>query len=387
MSHDQAEPVLLEALQIATEAEPQDYTVTAMVLERLGDLYQDSGDYDASVDAYERALDIRQIDLSGEDDLALAEALYKLGLVNIKRDRFADAEVYLSQAVALYRSMVGDDVRTAQALRHLAQAEEEVGRLDEAETHLREAYDVWSAVEAPDSTEAIRALERLVQALTRWGRYNEGVIAGQRLVALRENAEGRDSPDLIPSLVALGISQGFSGETEAAEAAFQRALNLAETWYGAEAGQTLAVWDSIGWLAWQSGDYEKAREIHQSLLDLRMKTFDSGHFLVAFTRLNLGLALAGLGRYEEADALVLQAEITFETSRGSQHRATARALHYLGLIRWHLGETSEAVDYLQRALQIREALFPETHPDVQRSRQAVNALRQGRRPPPVTAAY
>lgn len=387
MYYDKAEPTLLQALQIARDAAPQDFAVTATIYDRLGDLYQFLGRYDEAVNAYESALEIRELVLSDQDDRGLADSLYNLGMVNNERGRYADGEVYLSQAADLYRQISGNSARTAEALWHLATAEEEIGQLDEAELHLREGYEVWAAVEAPDSTNAIRAQERLVQALTRWGRYREGVAAGERVVMLRESADGPDNPDLVPALVALGINQGFAGDHDAAGATLQRARNLAETWYGAETGQTLAVWDALGWLAWQSGAFDEALEIHQSILESRERTLETGHFLIAFTRLNLGLALAGLGRFEAADELVLQAEVSFERLRGPEHRSTARALHYLGLIRWNLGESAEAVDYLQRALQIRESLFPETHPDVQRSRQAVNALRQGRRPPPVTADY
>jgi serine/threonine protein kinase/tetratricopeptide (TPR) repeat protein len=387
MSYEEAEPMLLEALQIARSYRPQNYGVTADLWSRLGELYRDQSRLDEAVDAYERALEIRELEMSGLDDRALADSQYDLGLINLDRGRFADAEVYLAQATELYRLVLGNSQRTANALENLAAAEEELGQIEEAETHLREAYDVWAAIESPDDPNAIRALENLVRALTRWGRYNEGIIAGQRAVALRERVEGRESPDLVPALVALGINQGFAGEHEPAEQSLVRALELAEFWNGPEDRQTRAVWDTLGWLAWQRGDFENAREIHQSLLEVRLDTYGSGHLLTAFSRFNTALALGSLEDYDAADALMLQAEVTFERIRGPRHRSTARALHYLGLIRWHLGDTEDALTYLERALEIRESIYPDIHPDVQRSRAAVDTLREDGRPPPINSRY
>ncbi|MEE4173413.1 MAG: serine/threonine-protein kinase [Xanthomonadales bacterium] len=387
MSYEEAEPMLLEALQIARNAQPRKLEVTADLWSRLGELYRDQSRLDEAVDAYERALEIRELEMSGLDDRALADSQYDLGLINLDRGQFADAEVYFAQATDLYRRVLGNSQRTANALENLAAAEEELGQLEEAEVHLREAYEVWSAIESPDDPNAIRALENLVRALTRWGRYSEGIIAGQRAVALRERAEGRESPDLVPTLVALGINQGFAGDHEPAEQSLLRALELAEFWHGPEDRQTRAVWDTLGWLAWQRGDYERALDIHQSLLDVRLEAFGSGHLLTAFSRFNTALALGSLGDFEAADPLMLQAEVTFERIRGPKHRSTARALHYLGLIRWHLGDKEDALTYLERALSIRRGLYPDTHPDVQRSRAAVETLRLDRRPPPLTSRY
>jgi serine/threonine protein kinase/Tfp pilus assembly protein PilF len=387
VEYERAEPMLLEALQIAGNASPPNLAVTAELWSLLGELYEDQEKRDDAIDAYERALEIRELEMAGQDDRALADSLYDLGLINFEEMRFAEAEVYLDQAADLYRQLFGASQRMADTLKYLASAEEEIGQTEDAERHLREAYDVWATIETPDDPNAVRQLEELVRALTQWGRYNEGIIAGQRAVALREQYGGRDNPDLVPALVALAVNQGFAGEYDEARQSLQRALNLAERWMGAQDRQTRAIWDTLGWLAWQEGRYQDALDIHRELLDMRLDELPSGHLLVAFSRFNVGLALASLGDFEQADDYMTQAEISFEQSRGSKHRSTARALHYLGLIRWHLGETEDATSYLARALSIREQIFPEAHPDVQRSRAAVDALRQGRRPPPVTAAY
>ncbi len=387
MNYTAAERLLLDAMEIAERSDPEDLVVTATLWSTLGELYRDQSRFDDAVDAFERALEIRELELSGQDERALAKSLYDLGLINQERGQHADAAVYFGQAADLYRQVLGNSQRTADTLAYLATSEEELGDLDAAESHLREAFDVRAAIASPDDSEAIRALEDLARALTRWGRYSEGIIAAQRAVALREGSGGRDNPDLIPALLALGINQGFAERHDEAARSLQRAYDLADFWFGPEDRQTRAVQDALGWHAWQRGRFDDALELHRSLLDVRLAQYGSGHLLTAFSRFNTGLALAGLGDYEAADALLLQGVVSFERIRGPAHRSTARALHYLGLVRWQLGERDEAQDYLNRALGIRERLFPETHPDVQRSRAAVRAIEENLPPPPVTASY
>ncbi len=386
MSYEESEPLLLEALDIARSARPQDLAITADLWSRLGELYSDQSRLDEAIAAHERALEIRELEMSGQDDRALADSLYDLGVILQTRGRYPEAEVYFSQAIELYRRVLGNGQRTADTLENLAFSEEEIGQLDDAELHLREAYDIWASIESPDNSNAIRALERLVQALTRWGRYNEGIIAGQRALALREGTLGRNNPDLIPSLLALGINEGFAGDYSGAARDLERALALANEFYGEDDRRTRAVWDSLGWLAWQQGDYEEALAIHQGLLELRQELFGQGHILTAFSGQNTAVALAALGRFEEADRMMTQALVTWERLRGSGHRSTARAQHYLGLIRWQLNDMGQAQALLERALATRERLYGDNHPDVAKSRAAVDALRGGRRPLPVTAA-
>ncbi len=385
MSYEEAEPLLLEALGIAREADPPALTVTADLWSRLGELYYDQSRLDEAIAAYERALEIRELELSGQDERALADSLYDLGVIHKDRGRHGEAEAYFTEALESYERLLGNSVRTADTLENLAYSEDEIGQFEDAERHLRAAYDTWAAIEGPDAPEAVRALERLVQGLTRWGRYNEGIIAGQRALALRERSQGRNHPDLVNNLISLGINEGFAGSYANAERTLNRALTLANQQLGEDDGRTRAVWDALGWLAWQQGHFEAALDVHQALLDLRLEQYGPGHLLTAFSRQNVALALAGLRRYEEADELMTQSLITWEGLRGPTHRSTARSLHYLGLIRWHLGLKADALEYLERARDIREALFAESHPDVQRSREAVSALRQGRVPPPVNA--
>ena len=82
--------------------------------------------------------------------------------------------------------------------------------------------------------------------------------------------------------------------------------------------------------------------------------------------------------------LMSKALATWEQVRGPDHRTTAHSLHYLGLIEWNLGRRESAQDLLSRAVTVRSRLFSDDHPDLLKTRRALEALTLGEAPPRVT---
>ena len=106
--------------------------------------------------------------------------------------------------------------------------------------------------------------------------------------------------------------------------------------------------------------------------------------LTAFSHHSVALALGSLQQFEAAEADMARAIAIWERLRGPEHRSTAHSLHYQGLIVWNRGDLATAEDLLRRALAVRTRLFPPEHPDVQRSTQAMEAMRLGLGAPSVT---
>jgi len=386
MRYEEAEPLLREALEIAERAQPAHASDVARAWNRLGTLYWNQERLDEAITAHERALEIREIEMGGQDPAGLAESTYNLGIMLLGRDRHAEALPYLEQAVELYRELLGEShLRTAAAYNNLAIAEENTGQLDAAEAHYRSAISSWRSVYGPNHPRPMLAFENLVRALGRWGRAEEGVAAGREALTQRVAVHGANHVDAVPAMIALGVNLAFAGDLADAREQLQRAHDISEERFGRDHRRTRAALDSLGWLAWQEGDYAEALAVHGRLLERRLADYGPRHVLTAFSEHNTALALAGLGRWQEAATLMETALAAREQARGEEHRATAQSLHYLGLIRWHQGRTDEAGALLARALEIRARLFPEDHPDRQRSIRALEALEAGEAAPPVTA--
>ncbi len=388
MRYEEAEPLLREALEIARGANPPHPAALAVAWERLASLYWMQDRTDEAIAALERALDIRELELGGTRDLALADALFHLGNMLHSRGRDAEAEPYLAQAARLYGELRGAmDPQTATALDNLAETEEALGMIAAAETHYRAAIAAWRSNPDRRAPRAMMATESLARALGRWGHPEAGVIVAQEAVTDREAAHGAADPQVAPALIALGVNQAHAGDTGAARTTLERARTITESRYGPDHARTQATLDAIGWLDWQEGDHEAAEEIHRALLASRLGQAGEENVLTAFSHHNLGLALAGQGQFGDAAEALRSALQTWAAERGVDHRSTAHSQHYLGLVEWQLGRPDEAAELLENALATRSRLFPDDHPDVIKSRDALAALRAGSAPWPVDAAH
>lgn len=385
MRFEDAEPQLLESLEIARSAALENPAITANAWNRLGNLYWNQERLDEAIVAHERALEIREIRLGGQDQDALAESLYNLGIMLLSRGRYSEATPYLGEAAELYRELLGENhLRTASAYNNLAIAEDNSGRLELAEQHYREAINLWTKIHGPDHPRPMLARETLVRSLGRWGRYLEGVTLGKKALAERISVHGPDHPDIVPAMIALGVNQGNAGDLDGAEQNLNRALDIYAETYGPEHRRTLATMDSLGWLQWKKGDYTNALSTHEYLVRRRLDELGEQHALTAFSQHNLALALASTGNMSQARELMSKALTTWEVVRGPDHRTTAHSLHYLGLIDWNLGQFDLAENWLERALATRTRLFDEDHPDVLRTQRALEAIRDGEPAPNIS---
>ncbi|KAA9133354.1 serine/threonine protein kinase [Marinihelvus fidelis] len=381
MQYEQAEPLLLEALAIAEAAEPPHPAALAVALERMASLYWIQDRTDDAIAALERALDIREVELGGADELALADALFHLGNMLHTRGRDDEAQPYLAEAARLYRIIHGDGhVKTATTLNNLAQSEEALGQLDAAESHYRDAIAAWHAIHGHFHPRPILASESLARALGRWGRPTDGMALAQTALDDRIALHGGETADATPAMIALGVNQALAGHLTAAAASLERARQVAAAEFGEQHARTQAAMDAIGWLNWYEGEAAVAERIHRKLLEARQARLGEDHALTAFSHLNLGLALGSLGRFDEAVVELTTALDVWSGSRGSGHRSTALAQHYLGLAKWHLGDPQGAEALFEQALATRGRLYPPSHRDVESSRNALEAIRANSAP-------
>ncbi|MGH9550511.1 MAG: tetratricopeptide repeat protein [Terriglobales bacterium] len=91
-------------------------------LRRLGDLYEDRGDYESAELLFRKALSVQEQEL-GEEHPLLAPDLYNLGLLCYALEKFNDAETFLMRAWAIERTSFGpmhpETLATLEALSEL----------------------------------------------------------------------------------------------------------------------------------------------------------------------------------------------------------------------------------------------------------------------------
>jgi len=293
---------------------------------------------------------------------------YEAG-VRAARDAIAQAEALHAPSIA------------ATALYQLGLLQMRRGEYDEAEKSLEEAFfsarDAGAIEVVPNAGVLLvgllgQGLARYDDAL-RWARHTR-----QALTQLR----GRDgSPTAVlrnSTAAALDNSVALAllgrGDYEGAQKLFERALATWEPLFG-EQHHTAHVLNNLADLHRKLGRYDQALELHQRALAIREATLGPGHPDTGMSLYNVALVYYEFGRFTDARLLLLRVLGIEEATTGPEHPETAVTLDLLGLMEQELGEFEDAGRRHDRALQIRRAVFDPKHPRLASSYANIAQLR------------
>jgi len=110
----------------------------------------------------------------------------------------------------------------------------ELGRVDEALAHYRDAGRIWEAENGPECSAMARVHANISHALRRLGRHEQALAEAERSLAIAEAAFGDDHVRLEESLSALGWAHHELGDHVQATRELERGIELVERAFGKE---------------------------------------------------------------------------------------------------------------------------------------------------------
>jgi len=349
----------LEHLQRALEIDKAlgDRRGEASALANLGITYQAMGRFEEALDYLKHALEIDRVlgDRRGE-----AGTLANLGITYQAMGRFGEALDYLKHALEINRAL-GDRRGEASALANLGITCRAMGRFEEALEHLQHALELDRAL--GDRRGEAGTLANLGITYQAMRRFREAVDHLQR--ALEINQELGDRRGEAGTLANLGITYQAMGRFGEALEHLQRALEINQA-LGDRRGEasTLAnlglTYQAMGRFEEALEHLDRALEINRLLGDKEAMTTARGNI-----RRTRGLlrgqpatltfkakALEQLGHYGLALGFLEAALVKRERNAAPEAATRAR----IARIQRVMGRFEEALEHLQRALEIDQAL-------------------------------
>lgn len=260
------------------------------------------------------------------------------------------------------RSALGDsDPATLSSRSELGDSLRLLGKLDEAEAHLRAALDAQRRAPDHDSLDTLKTTSRLGVVV-----YSKGDLKQAESV-LRSAVEGlrglgqRGVPDLVDTLQWLGQVLRDEDKRQEAVAVELESLDLARKTNGNDHPSTLSSLDALGLLYWDLGRLDEAESYLRQSLDASRRVLGAEHTDTLTTTLNLGLVL--LDRQKDADA-----ETAFRTALegyrkvlGPDHAFTLTAMGNLCSDLTLQKKFGEAESVCRQALEGRRRTLGEDH--------------------------
>ncbi|NNM31631.1 MAG: serine/threonine protein kinase, partial [Gemmatimonadetes bacterium] len=214
--------------------------------------------------------------------------------------------------------------------------------LDQGAQKLRTELRDQPAVQA-------RLLATIGRVYRTLGAYEEGASLLEDALAIQErDTQDSEGLELATTLVELGHAARAQGDFEAAEAFYDRGLEIRERALGPNDPEVAAVVSGLGATLLRQGRYDEAEPLFQQALDIQVETLGEGHLETAQTLNDLGALNLQSGDYEEARDYLGRSLLLRERSLGAYHPDLGQGYLNLGVAHWYLGEYAEAESAYER---------------------------------------
>jgi serine/threonine protein kinase/tetratricopeptide (TPR) repeat protein len=345
---DQAQPLLERALATGRRAHGVEHERVAQTLNDLGVLLRDKGNYAEATPLLEQALDIRRRRLGNEHE-EVAVTLVELGRAYEDQGSADRAEPLLREALAIRRQALGDDHRdTATSLNELALLLWQRGDTAGAEPLFREALATNRRALGSSHPNVASSLNNLALILMDKGDFAAAETPLREAVAVYRRSLGDAHQSVGEVLNNLGHSLREQGKHAEAAAAHDEALRIARTRFGDVHPQIAMHLVNIARVRVAEDRPADAEPLLHQALAIRRRAYTEDDWRIGATKSLLGAALMALGRYAEAERLLLEAEQTLDDVGGAQGRERRSTRARLVALYEVMGSPEKAEPYRDR---------------------------------------
>jgi serine/threonine-protein kinase len=341
----------------------------ADLMSTMGTVFLSLGSWDQARQSFAVALDLHRKTLR-QDDPQVVNDLHNLATALHQLGKNADAEPLVREALRL-QSQRGDtrNIDYAKGLTNLAAILEEKGDLDQAEGLYKEALAIKKALPKVDEQDIAVSLNNLGKVAQDRGDLKTAEKNYQESLAIRRRLAKGPDPDVATALNNLGSLLQDLGDLPGAEEAYREALELRRKLYPGPSAKVAFSLSNLGRLLQLRGDLAGAEsclreavsmadqtlppdhpnrgaflqnlasvllserkaaeaepQARKALAILRAKAPPSLRWRIADTESILGGCLTVLGRFPEAEPLLLESYPLLQRDKGegAKHVAEAR---------------------------------------------------------------
>jgi CHAT domain-containing protein/Tfp pilus assembly protein PilF len=300
-----AEPLYLQAFEIRLKTYGEKNNDVASVLNSLGNLYSDIGNYQKSEVFYLRAIESWKKSM-GEDNPILAIPFNNLGNLSFFSGDYPKAENYYSQALEIKRKTEGQNSQSVGVLLHnLGNVALKMGNLPKATSYFLQSLEIKRKILDAGDPDLAATLNNIANLYSDVG--NNSIAERYYLEGLEilKKSRGENHPEVAASLNNLGVLYSDAGRFAKAETVHRQALNIRKKVLGENHPDFAVSLEDIGSVYWKVGQTQKAETSLLQSLQIRRKVLGDGHLETATSVLNLASLNFSTGRMEKAESWFL----------------------------------------------------------------------------------
>lgn len=269
------------------------------------------------------------------------------------------AEICLKEAVALAKKMNDNGANLGLTLNNLGEVYARQGKYVNAQKSLEYALHIRRTALGPDSYETALTMRNLANVYDHQGRYQKAKEMLIQAMGIASAARGIGHANAAMFLNDLGIIYIHTQNYQNAEATIRRALSMAE-----QKGNRKTSASSMTTLAYVcalEGKFHEAGSLARRAVNQSKQIFGPKHIGTLAAESNLGRALLGQKRYDEAQRVFEDALDVTVVTLGRGHPQTALLECSLSTVLIHRHEYAKAEQLCRHALAINEGTLGPLH--------------------------
>ncbi len=353
--YEQARPLLDEALAMRERLWGREHEEVAETLTNLGHLLRGTSDYDEAEAQYREALAIRRT-VFGTEHPDVALSLGHVSSVLGDKGEYETAEALQQQALTMQRRLLGENHLTiASSLSSLALLEQEQGDFDSAEARYREVLAMKRQQLDPEHPEIAQTLTNLGNLLRLQRAHDEAETMLREALAIKTKVYGAEHIRTTATINNLGLVLVRKGDYEAAESLYREALATNRRLVGDDHPDVTMVLNNLATLFMADGRFDEAEPVLREVLALRRKRWPEGHPDVALSLNNLAFFFHRMDRFAEARPHYEEVIAINERLVGAEHPRTQSTKRSLAYLLFQMGDYAASEPLMLETYRVLEA--------------------------------
>lgn len=336
----------------------------AKVMNNLGVVYNELGEFSNALDHLQRALEIR-LAVHGEENNLTATTYQNLGNTYLDSGDPNKALEYFQKALEINQKVLDpDDPAFAVSYNDLGNVFYSLGDYSKALEYLEKALEIQTKIYSGGHLHTAATLNNIGMLLSDKGDYQTALDNYFKALAIQEKIVGPGHPDIAISYNNIGSVYYYTGDFSKALEYFRKALDIRVAAFGEKHPSVGESYSNTGVTLTQLGNYDAACENLEKSLEIYKDVFGNDNEAISVTYINLADLSSNLGDFQKALEYQQKAlEINLRLF-GPDHPQVALSYNNIGTAYGDLGEPQKALEYLQKALDIRIKLLGNNHPYV-----------------------
>ena len=321
--------------------------VEAGVRDTLSESFYYLGRYDRAREQAEAAVALHEQAFS-RDALVTLKSMDNLVAALIGEGRFPEAEKLGREVVERKKRAPGpEDPDTLGSMSNLSAILLGQGRFAEAEVVCREISEIGERALKPGDEITMMSLNNLGMALRRQGKLDEAETVLRKVVDVSMRVRSESHPDTLAAMTNLVNTLIRAGKVEEAEELGRKTFETKTRVLGPEHAETVISQSALGMLLCQQQKGEGEQVLRAAVEVAERPTFQS-RYPPATYRSRLGNCLSSLGRYAEAERLLLPSYETLAAKLGPKDSRTQETVAELAKLYDRWGKPQQAASWREK---------------------------------------